>query len=86
MREHWIRVREDTRLDIGSHIIVNEEDVPLGGGDGYTATIMPYMAEIIEWGAHWSEPGRSGYYALTRELPDGERLAREHYARLEIEG
>jgi len=79
-REQAIRVSQDSRLKVGDHVIVSEQDFGHGDRGGHTAHVTPYMAEITGWGAHWSEPGRSGYYALTRELPDGERLAREHDA------
>jgi hypothetical protein len=72
LRLQWIPVNDQSGAKLGSHLIVSDQDAPAA---------RPYMAEIIQWGTHWRGPAESGYYALTRELPDGERLAAEWHAR-----
>lgn len=73
LRLRWLPLSDLSGARLGSHIIVSDVDAAPGVG--------AYMAEIIEWGAHWQGGGESGYYALTRELPEGERLAAEWYDR-----
>ena len=85
MREQWIKIGQDSMIKVGSRVIVDTQDNDLGDGFGSTSSVTPYMAEVIEFGSHWSEPGSAGYHVLTRELPDGERLAEEYYERLERE-
>lgn len=82
MREYALKVPENTRLKVGDHVIIDQQNFSHGDGGGHTSQVTPYMAEIIEWGAHWSEAGRSGWHAITRELPDGERLAQERLERM----
>ncbi len=78
LRLQWLPVDDHSGARLGSHIIVSDLDAPLGAD---AAGARPYMAEIIQWGSYWQGGGKSGYYGLTRELPDGERLAAEWLAR-----
>jgi|GEM_PF-1507852 len=80
LRLQWLRVNDRSGARLGSHILVSDLDAPANAA-GPGGTARPYMAEIIDWGAHWRTGAQSGYYALTRELPDGERLAAEWLAR-----
>ncbi len=77
LRLQWVPLSYGSGARLGGHVIVSDLDAPLNGVGVSAREARPYMAEIIEWGAHWSGGGKSGYYAFTRELPDGERLAAE---------
>jgi hypothetical protein len=81
LRLRWMPMSYESGARLGTRVIVSDLDAPYDASGAYAPGARPYMAEIIEWGARWEGGGQSGYYALTRELPEGAKLAAEWHER-----